>query len=417
MKFATILFFILAGVDAQAQWQVQNIGISSRYDDVFFINDSIGFTSDGYYGRFYKTNNGGLNWEFNYQFDSYIRSIEFVTPLIGYCGSLDSALYKTIDGGNSWTDITNLISPKPPGICGLSAPSADVIYGCGKWSSPAFIIKSIDSGNTWTTYDLSSVANCLIDVCFLNKDTGFATGRSSIAAEGGIILMTIDGGLNWTTRYKTMVPNDYVWKIQSPDGLNYYASLDAQPNSNNVRILKSVDEGLNWNTIIVDTVYNYTQAVGFIDSLKGWTGGDHTLYETQNGGILWSKIILGSDYCRFFKVNDSTAFLTGSQIYKYQSGNLASISSLIPDKIGHKILLKTNPIQDLLICEIKISNRTECILDIYDNKGTKMISLFKGYKDEGTFNYTINFSNYSAQTYFVVLNTNEGMIYQKGVKK
>ncbi len=417
MKYLLFLIFCLFNINVLAQWNVLNITGNNRFDDVFFIDDSTGYTSEGYDGNFYKTINGGLTWQLKYEFDEYIRSIEFVSTQIGYCGSLDSALYKTIDGGNTWIDITNLISPKPPGICGLSAPEPNVIYGCGKWSSPAFVIKSLDGGNTWTTYDLSNLAESLIDVHFINKDSGFVTGTSINTLEGGIILYTADGGNSWAIKHKTMVPNDRVWKIQSPNGINFFASVESQPIVNNVRILKSVDMGHNWSTIIVDSVYNYMQTVGFIDSLKGWTGGESILYETQNGGLTWSKVVLGQNYNRFFKVNDSTAFLSGQNIYKYKSSNLSYVYELVSDAQSHTLSIKTNPVYDYLWFDIEIKNKTACLLNLFDFKGKKIFNIFQSQIEKGNYNYKINIEHYPAQAYLLILNTNEGMTFKKLVKK
>src|SRR5690606_22414136 len=100
-------------------------------------------------GQVLKTMDAGQTWSPQLITDKYLRSIEFLNDQVGFCGSLDSSLYKTTDGGTTWVDIANTITPKPPGICGLSAPGQQVIYGCGAWFSPAYVIKSSDGGTTW----------------------------------------------------------------------------------------------------------------------------------------------------------------------------------------------------------------------------------------------------------------------------
>ncbi len=159
MKIQLSSLFMFMTLSAFSQWTTLNIPSAGRYDDVFFVNDSLGWAAGGNSGRIYKTTNGGTSWTMQYNTGDYLRSIEFVNPLVGFCGSLESSLFKTTDGGATWIDIASTISPVLAGVCGLSAPSENVIYGCGIWSEPAFVIKSVDGGTTWTSINLSQYAS------------------------------------------------------------------------------------------------------------------------------------------------------------------------------------------------------------------------------------------------------------------
>lgn len=218
MKRFLFLFLLLATTPCLSQWTTLPNPPVVRYDDVFFINDSVGWAAGGSNLRIYTTTDGGARWREQYNSRKYLRSITFATPDLGFRGSLDSSLYRTTDGGASWTDIAGSITPKPPGICGLSTPTADVIYGCGVWSSPAYVIKSTDGGNNWTNIDLSSFANALVDIHFSSPDTGWVAGMANPSTDGGIILYTTDGGSTWTVKHKTLTPHDSIWKLQTPDG-------------------------------------------------------------------------------------------------------------------------------------------------------------------------------------------------------
>ena len=51
-----------------------------RFDDVFFLNENLGWAANGYYARIYKTTNGGLDWveqlnENNIPGNYYFRNI------------------------------------------------------------------------------------------------------------------------------------------------------------------------------------------------------------------------------------------------------------------------------------------------------------------------------------------------------
>jgi hypothetical protein len=43
----------------------------------------------------------------------------------------------------------------PEAICGLDAVGESTVYGCGAYFTPAYIIKSTDSGDNWHYIDMS----------------------------------------------------------------------------------------------------------------------------------------------------------------------------------------------------------------------------------------------------------------------
>lgn len=100
------------------------------------------------------------------------RSVAFANENVGWAGSLteDYVLYETRDGGQTWQDITNrIMGADIPGICGLWVASENIIYGVGRYSSPARLIKSTDGGQTWFARDMSSQAEVLVDVFFFDE--------------------------------------------------------------------------------------------------------------------------------------------------------------------------------------------------------------------------------------------------------
>jgi len=154
---------------AQVTWQplvnILSNTNNQRFDDVFFIDENIGWAANGYYAAVYKTIDGGKTWteQLNESIlggDYYFRNIEFLNENVGFIGTLDGEFFKTTDGGNNWTEVTN-ISPNPAAICGLDTVGSSTIYGCGAYFTPANIIKSTDSGSTWQFIDMSAYTNAL----------------------------------------------------------------------------------------------------------------------------------------------------------------------------------------------------------------------------------------------------------------
>ena len=418
MKNKLLLLLLIYSIKSFGQWTTLPVPSINpgRFDDIFFINDSVGWTAAGNQNQIYKTTDGGASWKLQFTSGKYMRCIEFTTPLVGFCGSLDSSFYKTTDGGVTWKDIANTITPKPPGICGLSAPTVNVIYGCGIWSSPAYVIKSVDGGNTWTSIDLSTLASKLVDIHFINADTGFVSGTASNYLEGGIILYTADGGKTWSIKHKTLIKGDYIWKMQTPDGKHYYGSVEANVFADNTRFVESKDGGMTWNTKKIKGGYNYIQAIGFIDSLTGWIGGNSLLLQTTDGGLNWDTITVGSTYNRFLKMNDSTAFLTGNKIYKYKKRKPDGIIDLAPFDDIHSLIVSPNPTSSILNIEMDIHNRTRCQLMLLSAEGKLLQMVYDGTIEKGAKKYSISVAHFPAQTLLIVLHTNEGVISKKVVR-
>jgi photosystem II stability/assembly factor-like uncharacterized protein len=416
MKNYLLIMALFAVSTCFAQWSTLNIPDGGRYDDVFFSDGSNGWAAGGNSGNIYHTKDGGESWTLQYSSGKYLRSIEFITPSLGFCGSLDSSFYKTTDGGITWTDIAGSINPKPPGICGLSAPTSQVIYGCGIWSSPAYVIKSTDGGNTWASINMSAYATELVEIHFISADTGFVSGKANPGSDGGIILYTTNGGNTWSVLYKTKVLDEKVWKLQTPDRINFYGAISPSPATRGVKILHSGNYGMIWDTVHVSDSNQYIQAVGFINPNKGWVGGGNALFETEDAGITWKKIQVGSTYNRFFKVNDKTAFLSGNKIYRYGPQSTGLEDKQPYDDI-HKMIVSPNPASHTIEVTITAANKTYAQVKLYSAKGELLEVIYDHPLAKGVHPFTVPISGYAPQVLTLMMHTNEGVLIKKVVKR
>lgn len=414
-SLACVLFLGSFSSSAQTGWSVLNIPNAGRYDDLFFINDSVGWAAGGSTGWIRKTVNGGQSWTLQFTSPYYLRSIEFIDANNGFAGSLNGQLYRTTNGGQTWTDISPGISPAPDGICGLSAPTANTIYGCGLWAGPAYIIKSVNGGDDWDYIDMSAYASRLVDIHFLTPDTGFATGTANPASNGGVILYTTNGGTSWTTMHTTQALTDIVWKIQRLDAQHWFASIYSEPTNDDTRMLRSIDGGMTWTQLTVSDDYTYVETIGFMDPLHGWTGGEGTLWETTDGGNSWEVIALGYNYNRFFKVNDSTAYLSGQRIYKYE-GDISTGVALAEERTtAHRLSVKPNPTDGHITINVTLDNATIGDLSVHNSTGSTVEALMHRRVEKGEYTFTATLPSGGGGVFFVVLKTNEGMLYEKVV--
>lgn len=388
---------------SQLNWTVIKYdSIGNRYDDVFFLDDNLGWAVDGSGGSVYKTTDGGLTWEMKFETSNYLRNIEFLNADIGFFGTLDDKFYRSADGGDTWNLVT--LSPNPPAICGLDAVGSSTVYGCGAFFTfpPANIIKSVDSGVTWQYIDMSAYATGLVEILFVDELFGYASGRSST---GGIILKTEDGGVSWTEIYNSQIPGEYVWKLQLlENNTHIYGSIQSPVEG---KLVKSTDSGQTWET--KPSVEKFVQAVGFITPDHGWMGGHTTgFYETTDGGDTWNFLGIGNNLNRIFVINEHLVYASGAGLYKYGYSTLSTGITEGQPKDVLPVTIHPNPFSEKLNFTIDFQHADNLVAEIYDASGKLLKELLtdkvgKAQKKS----YSVDFP-YSAGTYILNIHTNNG---------
>lgn len=413
MKFTYLFLLISLSTFAQTWQTIPNSisnGNNQRFDDVFFINDTVGWAANGFYATVYKTIDGGINWtvqlsEAGLGGDYYFRNIEFINENIGFVGTLNGVLFKTIDGGENWTTVTN-ITPNPVAICGLEAIGSSTIYGCGAYFTPAHIIKSTDSGNTWSFTDMSAYANALVEVTFLTEDIGFAAGRSDI---GATILKTTNGGTTWVEIFNSNIAGEYVWKLQILDSNTdaIFGSIESV-SPNNAQLIKSLDGGVTWTSY--DAPDNTIQAVGFISETKGWMGGYNTGFnETNDGGLTWTNLNAGRNLNRIFIINSGLAYAGGTSLYKFTAATLSTENFIEKGRTPLNVTLKNNPVKLKLEFDIDFPADDNILIELYDINGKFIKQLARDIIPyQSTRKYSFNVTDIASGVYLINLHNNNG---------
>jgi photosystem II stability/assembly factor-like uncharacterized protein len=422
LNFAIGLFLLLSvSVSGQLQWQplpsaVSNIN-NQRFDDVFFISDDIGWALNGAYASVYKTTDGGLTWtqqlnEIALGGNYYFRNIEFLTPQIGFVGTLNNVFFKTTDGGDTWAPVTNFTT-NPTAICGLDTVGTSTVYGCGAFFTPAHIIKSIDAGVTWQYIDMAAYATSLVEILFLDENTGYVSGSN---AGGAVVLKTIDGGATWTEMFNSGIPGEYVWKLQilSSNSNVIFGSIESiDPYIG--KLIKSTDAGATWVTKNAPEIV--IQAVGFMTENHGWMGGHTTgFHETTDGGDTWTNLNIGSNLNRIFIINDNLAYASGTTIYKYSDGNLGVNNFQESNRVPLKVRVQPNPIVDKLSVTIEFPDADHLVMELYDNMGKRLRELkLEEIQKASRKTYEFDFP-YPSGVYYVNVHCNTGRQSVKVVK-
>lgn len=418
---STVLLIISVTAYTQKGWKVCNSPtFTNRVDDLFMLNTQTGYAVCGD-GKIVKTTDGGNNWLLMKQSNIYNRSVEFINTEKGFVGAFSfnpnpiaDILRKTTDGGATWTDLTSLLHPRAKkGICGLAVADANTIYGGGNWfGDSAYIVKSTDGGNTWSFIDMTPWATSIIDLYFLNKDVGFATGKGPLPLESGIILYTTDGGASWSYKFQNNIPNEYCWKIQRLTARTWFASLEDFGNVS-PKILKSTDGGMTWNIQQVAAAPYNIEGIGFLNSKVGWTGGDANFsFRSNDGGITWDTVHVCPYMNRVFKVNDTMLFASGDRIYRYDTTAYYS-TGLIPAGRYAWMACSPNPVSDMLTIDISVTVQTRVSLMLLDNTGRRVAVIANEDKPQGSYQYKFNANHLPPGIYYVALKTHEDKVVKK----
>jgi photosystem II stability/assembly factor-like uncharacterized protein len=289
-------------------------------------------------------------------------------------------IYKTIDGGQTWTTIQlplmigtdsvmslKAISFVTPGdgfaaaICYSTNGSSGIYYGA--------VLKTTDGGNTWTsqfsaknqiTYSNGHTTN-FDHIFFSDMYHGVVSGYKTVgtSAYDGISYNTYNGGNNWTMAT--------VW---TGSGTQAHASffhsngngsiVGGKPMSlsgpYNGRIALSTDGGNTWSNVFTDNSYGYVD-VHYPSTQIGYAIGDSMYYtmpgdangklvKTVDGGNTWTAQAYFTNFmplCVFF-TDAMTGYIGGQTaagnpgLKKTIDGGITWTNEVYPDITGASLI-------------------------------------------------------------------------------
>jgi photosystem II stability/assembly factor-like uncharacterized protein len=220
-----------------------------------------------------------------------------------------SALLKTCNGGETWTEHETGINTIIEAICFPEERTGWIVGNRGT------IAKSTDAGNTWTPQE-SGTEFRLRDVYFLDINRGWAVGDNSIlftsnggslwqgagtryttqfnaitfpteqhgwiVGNGGIIYQTVDGGSTWTV---SASPSS-----QDLTGIFFHDEQTGWIVGKNGTVLSTVNAGTTWIPLTSGTAYGLHD-LSFTDENLGWAVGSMgTMLSTDDGGLSWTPV-------------------------------------------------------------------------------------------------------------------------------
>jgi hypothetical protein len=248
-------------------------------------------------GVLYHTTNGGATWTngaaanmYTVAGSSFLDAVCFLTPSVGITigdpvgGEFE--IYRTTDGGTSWSAVAGSVIPNPLaneyGITQVYTKFGANLIWFG--TSKNRIYRSIDAGQTWSVSapftSTMGTAYGITDIAFRDANNGLAKADFGSYLYSGLTLWkTTNGGATWT-QIPALDPNFGRFALCAIPGTSIYASCEFTPNQ---VISYSSDDGQTWTSWGGSGVPYY--GVRFADNVTGWAGAMSSSTNAAQGGI------------------------------------------------------------------------------------------------------------------------------------
>ena len=265
-------------------------------------------------GFLYRTSDGGTSWtEFMTPFSS--GDINFIDENNGWmlaglgvgAGSMGISIFQTLDGGATWeqkyTNDPNLtgagdslpLGGLKNGIAPLNMQTAWV-YGVVYAPGNVYLFRTEDGGENWSPVSIDLPAGAE------NSEVGIDRDQIKfVSASDGFMVLRMAGDSTQTAVYTTRDSGN-TWTL-SPTlipngGASDFLSSEEAVIYNGEQFYVTRDAARTWTIIPPDIKFGETFAgMDFVKTLSGWvitldpTNNQRSLYRTSDGGATWFPIV------------------------------------------------------------------------------------------------------------------------------
>jgi len=253
-----------------------------------------------------------------------VHDISFSSPSTGYAAAELGQVWKTADGGVSWTPVMNLGFPYYwYGVSALSDTDV-MVSGFDDSNFRGLIRWSHDGGATWTPDIVLTTSGW----SFRNRFT--KNHLNALVLDGVSVAHNIPNAAHYTSDGGATAAD---WTFVVPDMAggwfsSQFSLLDEGPNPTHVRVsgityCESATGGASWSCRpSIDSVFD--GPVFFTNDQDGWVGGGEIspnvegwIHRTTDGGVTWSGRVLdgGLPIRELRFITPLTGFAAGGNIY------------------------------------------------------------------------------------------------------
>ena len=220
--------------DSSKNWlPVTGFSSSDDYRCISFPDSITGYVS-GVGNALIKTTNGGASWQplasgLATTATTSIMAVHFLNANTGFiAGSASGARFirKTINGGTTWTVVTPAGMSSTPYAMGFFDGTTGITSGVS-----GTIYRTTDGGNTWSAIT-SGTTSSLYTLAIADANTAIICGTN------GVILRTADKGATWTP--VTSGTTVQFW------GSSFSDALHGMVAGYSGTVLRTIDGGITW---------------------------------------------------------------------------------------------------------------------------------------------------------------------------
>ena len=225
----------------------------------------------------YKSTNGGASWTWAnagvpsdhavvaLAIDPKTPATLYAGTFVYFCEDYASCLFKSIDGGTSWTALHLPGSPYPLSIT-IDPVNPETLYV----AATDGVYKSTDGGQGWAKLNLAAYLVSALAIDSSDPATLYAaTSTTFDQTKGGGVFKTSDGGAHWSAM-NTGLPNKGVSALaidRSAPATLYAGTIGGG-------VFKSVDGGGSWTAMNAGLTYTnvFVLAVDPADPARVYSG-------------------------------------------------------------------------------------------------------------------------------------------------
>jgi len=408
---------------ASAQWTQQISGTTSDLSCVRFINFNTGWVCGN--GVILKTTNSGFNWFYcinNIPNKPYSRIFPIDSNIV-YCVGFYKTIIKSTNGGMNW----QIIMDGPFGQ-GDSYQACFFLNANTGWiAGPEYkMIKTTNGGISFDSISLPTI-------CF-NHDIFFKNSMEGLyCGECGALQKTTDGGFNW---FPVNVQASLLYYFRN---LTFINNTTGWSVSSSQKIFKTTDFGNNWDSL--SYIPNGSFGIHYIlftSANVGYSCGEgFNVFKSTNGGINWTTQNGNGGHYLFF-LNDTVGWkIANLGDIRFTTNGGENPSTIInvnlisnnfdlyqnyPNPFNPVTKIKFNIPVDPRIRGNDNGRRSptgafgddnggevwidKVVLKVFDILGKKIETLVNEKLNPGTYEVTLNASQYPSGVYFYRILTN-----------
>jgi photosystem II stability/assembly factor-like uncharacterized protein len=206
-----------------------------------------------------------------------------------YALTSGNSIFKSTDGGASWSAVGNIIGVL---VLALDPTSASIIYA----GTAHGVFKSTDGGDSWVSAGLSGASISVLAIDPTSPSNLYAAGAS-----GDTVYRSTDAGASWTAARVGLPPgqfNGIGWMMLDPLAPSTLYVLNSGSGFSSSALYKSTDGGQSWSVVnpgpyFVRLLGIAPTAPSTLYAIIGGRGGGLSI--SKDGGATWTATAFMQD--------------------------------------------------------------------------------------------------------------------------